>query len=155
MDANGNGKRDAYVEPKQPIDPSKDKRIAVTPYAVAVSMSDGAVWGTEVAYPGRIMRVMPGPNPSETALAEVYQVPAPGFGPRGGDVDSKGVYWSALSSGHLGRFDRTKCKVLKGPQAATGTHCPEGWSFYRVSGPAIAGRLRSGQRGSELLCVGR
>ena len=26
MDTNGNGKRDAYVEPNQPVDPTKDKR---------------------------------------------------------------------------------------------------------------------------------
>ncbi len=139
VDTNGNGKRDAYVEPNQPTDPTKDKRILVTPYAVAVSMSDGAVWGTEVAYPGRIMRVVPGPNPSETALSEVYEVPAPGYGPRGGDVDSKGVYWSALSSGHLGSFDRSKCKVLKGPAVASGTHCPEGWTFYPFPGLQLQG----------------
>ena len=28
LDTNGNGKRDAYVEPKEPVDPTKDKRIA-------------------------------------------------------------------------------------------------------------------------------
>lgn len=136
VDTNGNGKRDAYVEPNQPVDPNKDKRIQVTPYAVAVA-PDGAVWGTEVAYPGRIMRVVPGPNPNETALSEVYEVAAPGFGPRGGDVDSNGVYWAALSSGHLGSFDRRKCKVLKGPAVATGTHCPEGWTFYALPGPQM------------------
>ena len=26
IDTNGNGKRDAYVEPDQPVDPTKDKR---------------------------------------------------------------------------------------------------------------------------------
>jgi hypothetical protein len=139
VDTNGNGKRDAYVEPNQPTDPTKDKRILVTTYAVAESPSDGAIWGTEVAYPGRIIRLAPGPNPSETALAEIYQVPLPGFSPRGGDVDSSGVYWSALASGHLGSFDRRKCKVLSGPEAATGTHCPEGWTFYALPGPQMKG----------------
>ena len=138
VDTNGNGKRDDYVEPNQPVDPKKDKRIQVTPYAVAVS-PDGAVWGTEVVYPGRIMRTVPGPNPNETALSEVYEVAAPGFGPRGGDVDSQGVYWAALSSGHLGSFDRRKCKVLKGPAVASGTHCPEGWTFYPLPGPQMQG----------------
>ena len=137
VDTNGNGKRDAYVEPNQPTDPTKDKRILVTTYAVAVSPSDGAVWGTEVAYPGRIIRVAPGANPTETALSEIYEVPLPGFSPRGGDVDSNGVYWSALASGHLGSFDRRKCKVLNGPQAATGKQCPEGWTFYPFPGPQM------------------
>ena len=27
MDTNGNGRRDAYVEPNDPVDPSKDKRF--------------------------------------------------------------------------------------------------------------------------------
>ena len=137
VDTNGNGKRDAYTEPGQPADPKKDTRVLVTTYAVSVSPSDGSVWGTEVAYPGRIVRVAPGSNPPETALAEVYQVPLPGFGPRGGDVDSNGIYWVALSSGHLASFDRRKCKVLNGPSAATGTQCPEGWSFYALPGPQM------------------
>ena len=137
VDTNGNGKRDAYTEPGQPADPKKDTRVLVTTYAVSVSPSDGAVWGTEVAYPGRIVRLNPGSNPPETALAEVYQVPLPGYGPRGGDVDSKGVYWVALASGHLASFDRRKCKVLNGPTAATGTQCPEGWNFYAMPGPQM------------------
>jgi hypothetical protein len=137
VDTNGNGKRDAYVEPGQPTDPTKDTRILITTYAVAISPSDGAVWGTEVAYPGRIVRLAPGANPTETALAEVYEVPLPGFSPRGGDVDSNGVYWSALASGHLGSFDRRKCKVLNGPTAATGKQCPEGWTFYPLPGPQL------------------
>ena len=86
-------------------------------------------------------------NPPETALAEVYQVPLPGFSPRGGDVDSNGVYWSALASGHLGSFDRRKCKVLNGP-TATGDHCPEGWSFYQYTGPGFEGL---GENSAELL----
>ena len=55
LDTNGNGKRDAYVEANQPVDPTKDKRIAVNLYAVAVSPSDGAVWGTVLGYPGGIV----------------------------------------------------------------------------------------------------
>ena len=46
LDTNGNGKRDDYVEPNQPLDPAKDKRVAVNIYAVAVSPVDGSVWGT-------------------------------------------------------------------------------------------------------------
>ena len=136
VDTNGNGKRDAYVEPNQPVDPNKDKRVLFTPYAVAVA-PDGGVWGTEVAYPGRIARLMPGANPTDTALTEIYEVPLPGFSPRGGDVDSNGVYWAALASGHLGSFDRRKCKVLNGPTAATGKQCPEGWTFYALPGPQM------------------
>jgi hypothetical protein len=97
------------------------------------------VWGTIRSNPGAIVRIVPGSNPPETALSEVYNVPMPGYGPRGGDVDSKGVYWSSLGSGHLASFDRSKCKgPLNGPKA-TGDHCPEGWSFYQYPGPGFEG----------------
>ena len=42
-------------------------------------------------------------------------------------------------SGHLGSFDRRKCKgPLNGPKA-TGDHCPEGWSFHKYPGPGFQG----------------
>jgi hypothetical protein len=136
VDTNGNGKRDAYVEPDQPVDRAKDARVAVNTYAVAVSPADGAVWGTVVGFRGYIVRVAPGSNPTETALTEIYEPPSPGFGPRGGDVDRNGVYWVSLASGHLASFDRRKCKVLRGP-TATGAHCPEGWTFHQLPGPQL------------------
>src|SRR5258705_3681948 len=139
LDTNGNGKRDDYVEPNQPLDPAKDKRIAQVFYAVMPNPVDGSVWGTLRASPGSIVRLAPGSNPPETALAEIYNVPMPGFGPRGGDIDSKGVVWVSLASGHIGSFDRSKCKgPLNGPKA-TGDHCPEGWAIYQYPGPGFDG----------------
>src|SRR5262245_56980947 len=44
LDTNGNGKRDAYVEPDQPTDPAKDKRINAPFYGVAPSPVDGSIW---------------------------------------------------------------------------------------------------------------
>ena len=44
LDTNGNGKRDEYVEPDQPLDPTKDKRICWRPYAVIPSPVDGSIW---------------------------------------------------------------------------------------------------------------
>jgi hypothetical protein len=138
IDTNGNGKRDAYVEPNDPVDPAKDKRFGGAFYAVAPA-PDGAVWGTVLGFPGAVVRLSPGPNPPETALAEVYEPPPPGFSPRGGDVDRNGVYWTALASGHLASFDRRKCKgPLNGPQA-TGQHCPEGWTLYPEPLPQLTG----------------
>ena len=104
--------------------------------------------------PGAIVRLDPGSNPPETALAEIYNVPMPGFGLRGGDIDSKGVVWVSLASGHLGSFDRRKCKgPLNGP-TATGDQCPEGWSFYKYPGPGFEG-IGDEQRRVELLLLGR
>jgi hypothetical protein len=137
LDTNGNGKRDDYVEPGEPLDPRLDKRIEGGYYAVMPSPVDGSVWGTFRGYPGGIIRLDPGPNPPQTALAEVYNVPLPGFGPRGGDIDRNGVVWVSLASGHLGEFDRRKCRgPLNGPKA-TGDQCPEGWTFHRFPGPGF------------------
>jgi len=143
LDTNGNGKRDAYVEPNQPVDPAQDKRIAVSLYAVAVSPADGSVWGTVLGFPGAVVRVNPGPDPTHTALAEIYEPPFPGYGPRGGDIDRNGVFWASLASGHLASFDRKKCKVLNGP-TATGKHCPEGWTLYPFPGPQFKDVTESG-----------
>ena len=143
MDTNGNGKRDAYVEPNQPLDPTKDKRLGGAFYAVSPA-PDGSIWGTVLGFPGAVVRLNPGPNPSETALAEVYEPPMPGYSPRGGDVDRTGVYWTALASGHLASFDRRKCKgPLNGPKA-TGQHCPEGWTLYPEPLPQLKGVTESG-----------
>ena len=75
MDTNGNGKRDAYVEPDQPVDPTKDKRFGAAFYSVAPA-PDGSVWGIGARLSRRRSSVsMPGANPPETALAEVYEPP--------------------------------------------------------------------------------
>jgi len=138
MDTNGNGKRDAYVEPNQPVDPAKDKRIGGAFYAVAPA-PDGSVWGSQLGFPGAVIRLNPGSNPPETAIAEYYEPPMPGYSPRGGDVDRNGVYWTALASGHMASFDRRKCKApLNGPKA-TGQHCPEGWTLYPEPLPQMKG----------------
>ncbi len=146
VDTNGNGRRDAWTEPNQPADPTKDRRIN-SPFYAASPAADGSIWGTALSFPGAIMRVVPGSNPSETALTEIYELPAVtdpkadvrGFSPRGGDVDRNGVFWAALSSGHMASFDRRKCKApLNGPKA-TGQHCPEGWTFYAEPLPQFKG----------------
>jgi hypothetical protein len=138
LDTNGNGKRDAYVE----LEPAgRCAEGQAHPYAIMPSPVDGSVWGTVDVFAGKgaVVRLDPGPHPPASALAEVYNVPPPGFGPRGADIDSQGVVWVSLGSGHLGSFDRRKCKgPLSGPKA-TGDHCPEGWSFYQYSGPGFAG----------------
>ena len=139
LDTNGNGKRDAYVEPEQKPDPTKDTRINSAFYAVMPSPVDGSIWGSTLGVPGALVRIAPGSNPPETAIAEIYRVPLPGFGARGADIDSKGVVWVSLGSGHIGSFDRRKCKgPLNGPKA-TGDHCPEGWTFHQYPGPGFKG----------------
>ncbi len=144
LDTNGNGKRDDYVGPNDPIDPRKDKRIVAGFYGLAPSPVDGSIWGSVLGYPGYIIRVNPGSNPPETALTEVFEPPFPGYSPRGMDIDRKGVVWAPLASGHFASFDRRKCKgPLNGPNA-TGKHCPEGWTLYPFPGPQLKGVSDSG-----------
>ena len=138
LDTNANGKRDEYVEPNQAIDPAKDKRIVPGsgPYAVMPNPVDGSIWYTTGIFggPPAFLRFDP-----STGLSEVYNVPLPAFGIRGGDIDKNGVVWGSASSGHLVSFDRRKCKgPLNGP-TATGDHCREGWSFYKYPGPGFEG----------------
>jgi hypothetical protein len=136
MDTNGNGRRDPWVEPNEAVDPARDKRYGGGFYAVSPA-PDGSVWGSVLGFPGAVVRLQPGPDPTHTALTEVYEVPwnnpdlpMRGFTPRGMDIDRNGVAWVALASGHLASFDRRKCRgPLNGP-TATGQHCPEGWTFY-------------------------
>ena len=138
VDTNGNGVRDEYTEPGKPLDPTKDMRIGPGIYAVSTSPVDGTVWGTIRGNPGMIVRIDPTKNPHKS-LSEVYNVPLPGFGPRGGDIDKQGRYWVSLASGHLGVFDRRLCKgPLNGPKA-TGDQCPEGWAFHQYPGPGFKG----------------
>ena len=174
LDTNGNGRRDAYAEGEQNVattpggeslgassalnataDPTKDTRLNAAFYGLAVG-SDGMVWGTVLGFPGGIVRLNPGTNPPETALAEYYEVPwndpkAPvsGYSPRGLDIDRNGVVWIAMGSGHLASFDRRKCKgPLNGPQA-TGRQCPEGWTLYQTPGPKFKNVTDSGSDDSH------
>jgi hypothetical protein len=133
LDTNGNGKLDAWTDPGQPVDLKRDQRLALGFYAVMPNPADGSVWGSVAfRYPGAVIRFDP-----RTRLSEIYNVPPPGFGVRGADIDRNGVLWISLASGHLGEFDRRRCKApLNGPHA-TGDHCPEGWTLHRLPGPGF------------------
>lgn len=128
-----------------------DTQYTFGSYAIAVSKVDGSIWfgAPGSPHPGGIGRLSLGKNPPETCVTEYYQPPknpdgtSTAFFDQGMDLDSKGIAWAAFSSGHLGRFDRGKCKVLNGP-AATGQQCPEGWTIYETPGPKIAGTEISG-----------
>ncbi len=99
-----------------------------------------------LGFPGAAVRLVPGSNPPETTLVEVYEPPfnnpnakVQGFSPRGMDIDRDGVAWVALASGHMASFDRRKCTgPLNGP-TATGQHCPEGWTLYTEPLPQMKG----------------
>jgi hypothetical protein len=124
----------------QPRGPTNETRI-IAPWYAVMTAPDGSVWGTDWANvelpPVDLVRLVPGSDPPATVRAEVYRIPAPGFGVRGGGIDSHGVVWSGLASGQLASFDRRKCKGPLNRPGATGNLCPEGWSFYRLPGPSF------------------
>ncbi len=147
VDTNGNGKRDAWVGPNDALDPAKDQRIMAAFYGIMPSTVDDSVWGqamdrgfSRLDQPGYIIRLTPGSDPANTALAEIYLPPEGHYGARGIDMDLNGLVWTPLASGYIGSFDRKKCKgPLNGPTAATGKHCPEGWTLYQMPGPQFKG----------------
>ncbi len=143
IDTNGNGVRDAFVEPDAPADRAKDRRVNAGFYALTVA-PDGAIWGSNIGYPGSISRLAPGANPPSTSLTEYYELPwqnenMPGYSPRGLDVDGDGVAWVSMISGHLASFDRRKCTGPLNGANATGAHCPEGWTLHPFPGPQFEG----------------
>ena len=130
------------------FDPTLDTRIAIGAYGIIVNPVDGTVWGAQDSFPGKIVRVDLGDDPPRSCIAEVFEVPSErwaveasgevGFMPRGLDVDSNGVIWTALSgTNHLASFDRRRCGVLTGPRAHEGRHCADGWTLYPLPGPTF------------------
>ena len=78
---------------------------------------------------GEIMRYDPA-----TGKFEPYSPPAPGYGPRGVDVDSKGIFWAALGgSGAPGRVRPLQVQADLGH----GHQCPEGWTLYKTPVPLM------------------
>lgn len=124
---------------------SRDTRIAGFTYGIGISPKDQTYWAAKYSpyIPSGILRVDPGARPPLTCKTEYYEAPRPNgkllaFNARGVDVDEDGIVWVAFGTGSLGRFDRSKCKVLNGP-TATGQHCPEGWEIIDTPGPKFAG----------------
>jgi hypothetical protein len=161
VDTNGDGRitkpwneaKGGGDNPQYPgFDPKRDTRVSVGAYGIVPDKRNGDLWGAQEVHPGRIMRVVLGNNPPETCYAEVFELPSEFWGatnpgqergskPRGIDIDTKGVVWTAAAaSGNMWSFDRTKCKApLSGPEAHTGRHCVEGWTAYPLPAPTFKG----------------
>ena len=135
-DVNGDGKYEKGV----------DKMIPGGSYYISYNPVDKSVWYTSPATPGKIVRMDLGSNPPETCHAEAYEPPfnntkAPGklgYLPRGIDIDRNGLVWTGLAgSGQLASFDRSKCKILTGPESFDPQHCVEGWTLHDMPGPQM------------------
>ena len=162
VDTNGDGQITAgWTEPDEPIDPTKDHRVALSCYQVGVDYNDenGVMWCgdsepnrsvprsmgmTDTATQGYLTRIERGPNPPMSCRAEVFKPPT-GLSPEiagapHGAVDSEGVVWlNWRGSQHFTSFDYRKCDVTPGPAAATGELCKDAWTVHRKGGPTYAG----------------
>jgi hypothetical protein len=122
------------------FNPKLDTLVALRMYAVIPSPVDDVVWGVSEQYPGYLIRLQRGSDPPSTCKTLIFKVPDPGFDPRGVDIDTNGVVWTALAaSSHLASFDVRKCKDLGGPAKADGSQCREGWTLYQTTGPKLKG----------------
>lgn len=111
------------------IDPTTGKSSMGGGYGIIVNPKDGTVWRAN--YPG-IFGQAPLPELTgnyidrfdpKTKTYKRYQIPLPGYGPRGIDATTDGLLWFATGSGHLGRFD-----------PAT-----ERFTYWETPGPKIKG----------------
>jgi hypothetical protein len=137
--ADGRG-RGAGGRGETAFDPKLDTLVSYSMYAVIPSPVDDSVWGVTERYPGYLIRLQRGDNAPATCKTQLFKVPEPGFDPRGVDIDSNGVVWTALAaSSHLASFDVRKCRDLAGPAKIDGSQCHEGWTLYQTTGPKLKG----------------
>ncbi len=137
----GAGRGGGRGGPAAPFDPKLDTMVRFNLYSVIPSPADDSVWGvSENPMPGMLIRLQRGNNPPESCKTQVFKIPEAGFDPRGIDIDTNGVVWTALAaSSHLASFDVRKCKDLTGPQKTDGSQCAEGWTLYQTDGPKLKG----------------
>ena len=141
VDTNGNGKRDeGYNEPGQPPDYSKDTRLPYGMYAIAYSPADRYDLGLEpgasrLRHPSRS-----GPNPPDTALAEIYKVPLPGYRhPRHGYRPQRRRLAAARQRSHRQLRPPQMQGAAQRAGRRKGEKCPEGFDFYALPGPGFQG----------------
>jgi hypothetical protein len=137
--AGGRGGRGAAAA--APYDPKLDTMVRYNLYSVIPSPVDDSIWGvSENPFPGMLVRLQRGSNPPETCKTTIFKIPEQGFDPRGIDIDTKGIVWTALAaSSQLASFDPRKCKDLNGPAKTDGSQCREGWTLYETDGPKLKG----------------
>src|SRR5690606_18311749 len=121
------------------FNPQLDSMVRYSLYSVIPSPVDDSVWGVAENYPGMLVRMMRGNNPPETCRTQLFKVPDPGFDPRGLDIATDGVVWTALAgSSHLASFDVRKCSTQT-LNSTDGNQCIEGWELHRTQEPKFAG----------------
>ena len=133
LDTNGNGRRDdGWVQPNQPVDATKDKRVAVNFYSVVVNPQDGSVWGQALSpFPSFVVRF----DPKTQLVGNLFAAVAGLRRPRRRHRPQRRV---------LDLARQRPSRPVRPPQVqgaqrpdATGDHCPEGWTLHRMPGPTF------------------
>ena len=137
LDTNGNGKRDDYVEPNQPVDPAKDKRIAAALYGIGVNPLDGIDLGhgarlPRLHRPARSRRRSDGRLRSPKSTSRRCPATARAAATSTATASS-GCRWRAATSAS---FDRSKCK-------GRSTDRPRPASIAPRAGRSIRSRARN------------
>ena len=138
--AAGGGRGRGQAAPPAAFNPQQDTMVSYSLYSVIPSPVDDSIWGVAETFPGYLIRVRRGNNPPESCTTQIFKIPSPGLDPRGVDIDSNGVVWTALAaSSHLASFDVRKCTDLNGPAKLDGSQCANGWKLYQTTGPKFSG----------------
>ena len=102
------------------------------PYAVMPSPVDGSIWCTVAGFGGiRAATLRP-----KRQLIEIYNVPLPGFGVRGGDIDSNGVVWVSLSQRPSRELRPAQCKGPLTARRRPATNAPRAGRSTSIPGRA-------------------
>ena len=157
LDTNGNGKRDDYVEPDQPVDPAKDKRVVAGLYGVAVNPGGRHGLGhRRSAIPGYVVRVNPGRRSDATPRSpKSTSPPTPGLRRRAAATST-----ATASSGRRSRAAIWRASTAASARAAQRPDrdrqaMPGRLDAVSVPGPAVQATSQNRQRGGELLHLGR
>ena len=147
VDTNGNGKRDAYVEANQPVDPTKDKRIMAAFYGVQPSPVDDIDLG-----PGdgrrllarRPARLHHAPHPRRESERDRARRGLPAARRRLRLARHRPRPQRRRVDGAVERphGELRPQEVQRPAQRPGGRHrqdCPEGWTLYKFPGPQFKG----------------
>ena len=143
----------AYVDP-EPAGRSETRTSVILPGLLCRDGEPGR-W-LDLGYAGVFGRpgvVVVRFDPDRASRAELH-VPAPGFGPRGGDIDIKGRVWVSLGSGHSASSTSASAKARSMVRRRTATRAQKAGHSSSTPARASTASATTAPR-IELLHLGR
>ena len=146
LDTNGNGKRDE-LRRAQPAGRSGQGQAHRA--RLRALCGDAEPGGRLDLVHGRRVRRHAGVLALRSRNADCRKsinVPLPGFGIRGGDIDKNGVVWASLASGHLGELRPAQVQGSAQRTERDRRSLPGGLVVLPVSGPGLRRHRREQRR---------